>query len=127
DLALSDSQRQGQLVFGTSSELNAIGTDGSGETVPITTLDQEDHERGWPSPDFIKIDVEGEEEAILRGGARFFQRHSPLIMFEIKTGTTFKENLRTLLPEMGYRLYRQVDGAPILLPLPPEETIEPYE
>ena len=112
-LALSDSERNGRLAFGGSSELNALGESGAGETVRITSLDREDATRGWPSPDFIsKIDAEGEEERILAGGRDFPGRHSPLVMFEIKAGHEINEKLRALFPAVGYRLYRQLgDGA----------------
>jgi FkbM family methyltransferase len=46
--ALSDREREGRLVFGGSSELSALGDSGSGETVRITNLDNEDAARGWP-------------------------------------------------------------------------------
>jgi FkbM family methyltransferase len=62
---LSDGVREGRLVFGVSSELNALGDGGFGETVRITSLDSEEAAHGWPSPDFIKIDAEGEEERII--------------------------------------------------------------
>lgn len=116
-LALSDGEREGRLVFGASSELNALGDGGAGETVRVTNLDREDALRGWPSPDFVKIDAEGQEERILAGGRDFFTRHSPLIMFEIKAdGDKANENLRRLFPSIGYRLFRQLGGAPILVP-----------
>jgi FkbM family methyltransferase len=108
--ALSDRDREGRLVFGGSSELNALGDSGAGETVHITSLDTEDAARSWSSPDFIKIDAEGEEERILAGGRSFFSRHSPLIMFEIKAGNKVNEQLRTLFPAIGYRLFRQLGG-----------------
>jgi len=84
DLALSDSERNGRLLVGASSELNALGDAGGGQPVHITSLDIENRKRGWLPPDFVKIDAEGEEERILAGGRDFFVRHSPLIMFEIK-------------------------------------------
>jgi FkbM family methyltransferase len=115
-LALSDRERDGRLVFSGSNELNALGDGGAGETVSITNLDSEDALRGWPSPDFVKVDVEGEEERILAGGRNFFARHSPLIMFEIKAGDKVNENLRALFPTLGYHLFRQLGGAPILVP-----------
>src|SRR5712691_10762183 len=81
--ALSDGRRQGHLAFAASSEMNALGDSGPGERVEITSLDLEEAERGWPAPDFVKIDAEGEEERVLAGGAQFFSRHSPLVMIEI--------------------------------------------
>lgn len=126
-LALSDGEREGRLVFGSSSELNALGDSGAGEMVRITSLDREDAARGWPSPDFVKIDAEGEEERIVSGGRNFFARHSPLIMFEIKAGEKVNEHLRALFPTMGYRLFRQLGGAPVLVPDDPQQPIDGYE
>jgi FkbM family methyltransferase len=126
-LALSDSTREGRLVFGGSSELNALGDGGAGETVRITSLDSEDAARGWPSPDFIKVDAEGEEERILAGGRNFFARHSPLIMFEIKAGDKVNEQLRAVFPAIGYRLFRQLGGAPILVPDDAQQPLDGFE
>ena len=125
--ALSDREREGRLVFSGSSELNALGDRGTGETVGITSLDSEDAARGWPSPDFIKIDAEGEEERILAGGQNFFARHSPLIMFEIKAGDRVNEKLRALFPAIGYRLFRQLGGAPVLIPDDAQQPLDGFE
>jgi FkbM family methyltransferase len=122
--ALSDSAREGRLVFGNSSEFNALGDSGAGETVRITSFDREDAVRGWPSPDFVKIDAEGEEVRILEGGRNFFARHSPLIMFEIKAGAGTNEQLRALFPAMGYHLFRQLGDAPVLVP---DDTAQPLD
>jgi FkbM family methyltransferase len=56
-LALSDTQRVRQFLHGGSSELNALGDNGAGEAVNITSLDHEDLARGWPRPDFVKFDA----------------------------------------------------------------------
>jgi len=127
DLALSDGVREGRLILGSSSELNALGDTGEGETVPITSLDNEDATRGWASPDFIKIDAEGEEERILAGGKNFFQRHSPLVMFEIKAGDKINSNLCAAFPAMGYRLFRLLTGAQILIPFDPNSPLDAFE
>lgn len=127
NLALSDSERDGRLILGSSSELNALGDIGEGEAVHITSLDSEDAIRGWASPDFIKIDAEGEEERILRGGKNFFLRHSPLVMFEIKAGDKINTNLCAAFLAMGYRLFRLLTGAPILIPFDPNGPLDTYE
>jgi FkbM family methyltransferase len=126
-LALSDREREGRLVFGASSELNALGEGGAGEAIRITSLDSEDALRGWPSPDFVKIDAEGEEERILAGGRNFFSRHSPLVMFEIQAGDKVHEYLRALFPAIGYRLFRQLGGAPILVPDDLHQPLDGFE
>lgn len=114
--ALSNSTRDGHLAFAPSSELRAVGTDASGEPIRITCLDVEARKRDWPSIDFIKIDAEGEEERIIAGGRSFFADQSPLVMFEIKAGNKINERLRTIFRQIGYRLFRQLGGAPILVP-----------
>lgn len=49
-------------------------------TVPCTTLDADiDAERPL---DYIKIDVEGAELSVLRGGAELICRHRPVLLFE---------------------------------------------
>ncbi len=125
-LAVSDRPREGRLVFGGSSELNALGDSGAGEVVRITSLDAEDAAQDW-APDFVKIDAEGQEEAILEGGRTFFSRHSPLVMFEIKELATFNERLRELFPSMGYHLFRQLGEAPILVPDDAAKPLDSYE
>jgi FkbM family methyltransferase len=116
DMALSDSDREGKLAFAASSELRALGTTGEGDSVRITSLDAESAGRGWSSIDFIKIDAEGEEERIIAGALTLFAAQSPLVMFEIKAGNSVNERLRALFPSIGYRLFRQLEGAPILVP-----------
>ena len=125
--ALSDRPREGYLAFGASSELNALGDSGPGERVRITTLDLEEAERGWQAPDFIKIDAEGEEERVLSGGANFFARHSPLVMFEIKAGNVINESPLSIFPDMGYRLYRLLPETPVLIPVDPDEASINFE
>jgi hypothetical protein len=57
---------------------------GSGEviTVPAVTLD-EFIAAGGPRPQLIKIDVEGGEYEVLRGGASLFASQRPLIIAEV--------------------------------------------
>ncbi len=126
-LALSDGEREGRLGFADSSELRALGDAGCGEPVRITSLDIENAARGWLAVDFIKIDAEGEEERIMAGAKDFFARHSPLVMFEIKAGNAVNERLRRIYPSIGYRLYRQLAGAPLLVPADPAKPLDGYE
>ncbi len=128
-LALSDGEREGHLGFADSSELRALGGGGGGggEPVRITSLDLESAARGWPEVDFIKIDAEGEEERIVAGAKDFFARHSPLVMFEIKSGNAVHERLRQIYPAMGYRLFRQLGGAPLLVPADLTKPLDGYE
>lgn len=125
--ALSDGERQGHLVLGTSSELNSLEGDGPGESVRITSLDAEDSARDWGAIDFLKIDAEGEEERILAGATSFFANQSPLVMFEVKAGDKTNDNLRSAFIASGFGIYRLMGGAPILIPVDPTEPMDAYE
>jgi hypothetical protein len=75
----------------------------------------------------MKIDAEGEEERILAGGRNFLARHSPLIMFEIKAGDSINKRLLQAFPALGYRLFRLLDGAPILVAFDPDAPLDGFE
>jgi FkbM family methyltransferase len=55
------------------------------ETVPITTLDEDVQK--FARPDFIKIDVEGLEIAVLQGAEQTLRKHGPELFIELH-GTT---------------------------------------
>jgi FkbM family methyltransferase len=124
--ALSDGEREGHLVLEALSELNTLGGSGPGERVRITSLDAEEKARNWGTIDFIKIDAEGEEERILKGATSFFAKRSPLVMFEVKAGDKWNENLSEAFVAMGFGLYRLLPGAPVLVPVA-EEPRDTYE
>jgi FkbM family methyltransferase len=126
-VALSDSAKEGDLAFAGSTELRTLGPPGSGERIRITSLDLESAERSWSAVDFVKIDAEGEEERIIAGGRSFFASHSPLVMFEIKAGDKVNDRLRTIFPEIGYRLFRQLVGEAILIPDDATQPLDGYE
>jgi FkbM family methyltransferase len=129
-LALSNKAREGRLIFKRSIEDNALDYgdgSGAGETVLITTLDNESFARRWRSPDFIKIDAEGEEPHILAGGRTFFTLYSPLVMFETQPGLQTSKHVAAAFAGLGYRLYRLLVGAPILVPVGADDVQDPYE
>jgi FkbM family methyltransferase len=125
--AMSDREGEGHLVFGQSSELNSLGSAGPGEKVALVTLDREAERRGWPSPDFVKIDAEGEEERILDGGRRFFADHSPLVLFEIKAGTTINAALRSKFAAIGYDCYRALPDGTVVVRDDPRAPLDDFE
>jgi FkbM family methyltransferase len=125
--ALSDGEREGQLVLGSSSELNSLQGSGPSENVQITSLDAEQKSRNWGAIDFVKIDAEGEEERILAGAQAFFSEHSPLVMFEIKAGEKHNDGLPAAFASLGFGIYRLLGGAPVLVPVKIGEPLDPYE
>ncbi len=114
------------MVFGASSETNTLGASGDGESVEIRSLDGESAIHRW-RPDFIKIDAEGEEEKILAGGSSFFEKYSPLVMFEIKAGNTINRNIAAAFAAMGYKIFSLLDGAPLLVPADVSGKFDDYE
>jgi FkbM family methyltransferase len=66
----------------------------------LRTLDSYVEEKGL-KPSFIKLDVQGAEEHVLRGGTKTLERFQPLIMLEQpETG-----DVEAILGPMGYRVY----------------------
>jgi protein O-GlcNAc transferase len=126
--ALSSTCGTAQLALNENSELNALVYDkpsmSASETVHIVTLDECRKSYGWQDIEFVKIDAEGEEANILKGGERFFAELSPLVQYEIKAGTDLHMELVQNFAALGYNSYRLVPGLDLLVPfdveLPPD-------
>ena len=77
------------------------------ERVTLDTIDNLVHE--LPVPDFIKIDVEGYQLEVLRGGEHLLKTHAPLIMAELKdVGETNRADFSEIeqyIADLGYSLY----------------------
>lgn len=133
--ALSDRQGTAWLQMPGQSELNSLASldangiasdAGPGEAVPVTTLDSCLEQFGWGNVDVLKIDAEGEEERILRGGARFFQHRSPLVMFEVKAGVEVHLDLVDRFQELGYQCFYLIPGLDALAPFDPSQGVDGY-
>jgi FkbM family methyltransferase len=74
-------------------------------TVPCITLDVLMAECGQP-PDVVKIDVEGAELSVIRGGVRLFREHHPILVVELHTDEI--DECAALLPQSYTR--RQLQG-----------------
>jgi len=128
--ALSDRAGTAQLSLNENSEFNELvrGSDATGasETVPLTTLDTAMQEHGWRDIDFVKIDAEGEEAAIIRGGRDFFQFLSPLVQYEVKAGNHVHLELARSFQDIGYASYRLMPGPGVLVPFEPQGLVDDY-
>ncbi len=77
-------------------------------TVPVTRLDDANHD----DIGFIKIDVEGHEEAVVRGAARTLARDRPTLLVEIETAHVNKDPRECfeLVRSFGYEGYMYLGG-----------------
>ena len=71
-----------------------------GETVPITTIDSFE----LPCCDFIKIDVEGMEEEVVRGAAETITRLKPVLYCECDRADK-AESLIRFIDSLGYAMF----------------------
>ena len=94
------------LAEGTASLKYDEGRTAS-ERVTLDTIDNLIGE--LPIPNFIKIDVEGYQLEVLRGGEHCLKTHAPLLMAELKdVGETNRDNFREIekyIMGLGYSLY----------------------
>jgi FkbM family methyltransferase len=100
--------------FGAAS-VNGVVADGGTREFPMTTLDRLAAERRWTNIGALKIDVEGYEPAVLRGGVEVLRRERPVILAEFNrermamNGFAMAESWQ-LLRELGYRGFALADG-----------------
>lgn len=102
--ALGSEKGSGTLHSRSASNAGA-NTLAAGGDIPVTTLDDE-----VAHADVIKMDVEGMELAVLRGGARLIERARPVVLFEVNLsqlrahGVSVRP-LARFFTTRGYRLY----------------------
>ena len=94
------------LAEGTAS-LKYTDRRAASERVTLDTIDN--LVRELPTPDFIKIDVEGYQLEALRGGEHCLKMHAPLLVAELKdvgeTNRATFEEIEDYISNLGYQLY----------------------
>ena len=99
------SDRDGTAFLRRTRHSYLAGIAESGDPVAVRRLDS----LALPPPDLIKIDVEGHEAAVLRGGLDLIARHRPLIFLESwyrpDDAAAMLAPIR-LLAGLGYRFFR---------------------
>lgn len=129
--ALSDCVGTGLLQIEGSGELNQLVAQRSDskavESVEVSTLDAELDRFNWTQVDFIKIDAEGQEAAIIDGGQRFFETYSPLILFEVKHRSVINHGLTGAFEALGFDIYRLLGDGSMLVPVSDAEPLDRFE
>ena len=110
---LGDTQEQRPLYYseaglaeGTASLKYTHGRAAS-ERVTLDTIDNLFRELS--APNFVKIDVEGYQLEVLKGGEHYLKTHAPLLIAELKdVGETNREAFKEIedyVTDLGYQLY----------------------
>lgn len=110
----------GPATFHTSahSELNSMHADGGTreETVHLETLDAfAQRTLAGRRIGFVKIDAEGEEPRVLRGGRSFFEQQSPIVLFELIAGTRPNLGLVEQFQALGFGIFRHLPELDLLI------------
>jgi FkbM family methyltransferase len=95
---------RGKGLSGSISEEKGCDT----EEILCTTLDDEIKSNGLAY--LVLIDVEGAEPSVLRGGAAFIKRNSPLIIFEYNRGEHYRLSEISSILGPDYKIFRLRDG-----------------
>lgn len=97
--------QRGELAEGTASLLG--GDMLQSAAITTSTLDAVIQEQ--PAPQFVKIDVEGCQQAVWRGGRAFFESHHPLVLAELRDLPNGSEQdydaTQALVESYGYRIF----------------------
>ena len=86
----------------------ALGRLGPGGQPAVTISLDEFCETYHAEPDLIKIDVEGAEEAVLRGGRRMLERKRPALLLSVHS-RELRAKCLGILCQMGYNLFKPLD------------------
>lgn len=118
-VAVGDKQRQATLFLGKSTGTSLFKIpDITGQTTitDVISLDEFFSNRGWPSVDVIKIDIEGAERIALEGMHSLSRKNQGLkLIIEVNPpfldiANTSPDDLITALGELGFTRIRILSG-----------------
>jgi len=114
EVALGARRGTASLALGSSPELAQLGAEGPSAEVEVRLLS--DFADALAGLDFLKLDAEGTEEAIVRASAGWLQKEGPLVMFELRHGAQVNEGLIEAFKKIGFGLYQLCPGLDALVP-----------
>lgn len=120
-LSLNDNSELNEIVRAPNVAMN-----GATELIEVASLDELSEQYGWTDIAFMKIDAEGEESRIIRGGRKFFANNSPLVQYEVKAGPDLHMELVEEFRSIGYAPYRLIPGLNLLAPLADGESVDAF-
>lgn len=127
--AASDRNGTLRILLHSASELNEVVSDdvianaltGSFEEVPCFTLDSLIERENLKKVDFLKIDAEGHELAVLEGSNQILTQFFPVILYENIGGSRGSNSqVAEHLKNKGYKLFRYQPYKQELIPVNPE-------
>ncbi len=78
-------------------------SDSDGEEQRMASLDNLVFEKGYCAPDFLKIDVDGGEQDVLRGARKVIGEHRPDMIVEVHSAE-LEDFCKEFLENQGYRI-----------------------
>jgi FkbM family methyltransferase len=98
-IALAEGTGTAAFHMTSSSLTGSLVPNGGDSFMPVQCVSADDAMRSIRAPDFVKIDAEGAELAVLRGARRMLLSNRPTILIELTSGDMLAE-VRELAP--GY-------------------------
>lgn len=114
--ALLSAEAQESVPFHVNQTVSSVlpeaeEADAEQETRSTTTLDRLTDGTTFSQPDLLKLDVQGYELEVLRGGERILGTHPPELilmevsLIEINDGAPLSADVTEFMDRTGYRLY----------------------
>jgi FkbM family methyltransferase len=124
--AVADRTGKAKLQIADTPELNKLVENGT-EQIAQTMLDAWWQFTGRYQVDFIKIDVNGDEASVLKGGRELLAKESPVILVAVGEGNqTNTIAIEKELSDKGYGLYEYVPGLQLLTEYDSEQETDAY-
>ncbi len=108
--ALSDTAGFAGFHVAENNSMGSLSLSATAYRVPTSTLDEMISRHGAPVPDFVKMDVEGAEHAVLLGASQLLARRSATWLVALHGDTQCRDCV-VAFESNGYSVTR-IDGSP---------------